>query len=70
MLEPTPGEEGPVPEGRGQPKKGRFGLKDFSYDAAADAYTCPARELLRPMPGRWVRSASVRCWERTLCPST
>jgi transposase len=44
----------PVPEGRGQPKKkGRFGLKDFSYDAAADAYTCPARELLRPMPGRW-----------------
>lgn len=44
----------PVPEGRGQPKnKGRFGLKDFIYDPAADAYTCPARELLRPMPGRW-----------------
>jgi transposase len=44
----------PVPEGRGQPeKKGRFGLKSFSYDAAADAYRCPSGALLRPMEGRW-----------------
>ena len=44
----------PVPEGNGQlEKKGRFSLKDFSYDAAADAYRCPAGELLRPMKGRW-----------------
>jgi transposase len=43
----------PVPEGRGQPEKGRFGLKSFSYDAAADAYRCPSGELLRPMEGRW-----------------
>ena len=39
----------PVPEGNGQlEKKGRFSLKDFSYDATADAYRCPAGELLRP----------------------
>ena len=34
-------------------KKGRFSLKDFSYDPAGDAYHCPAGELLRPMEGRW-----------------
>jgi len=44
----------PVPEGRGQSdKKGRFSLKDFVFDPAADAYRCPAGELLRPMKGRW-----------------
>jgi transposase len=44
----------PVPEGNGQlEKKGRFSLKDFSYDPAGDAYRCPAGELLRPMEGRW-----------------
>ena len=44
----------PVPEGNGRlEKKGRFSLKDFSYDPAADAYRCPAGELLRPMEGRW-----------------
>jgi transposase len=44
----------PVPEGNRQPeKKGRFSLKNFSYDAAADAYRCPAGEWLRPMEGRW-----------------
>lgn len=43
----------PVPVGRGQPKQGRFSLKDFSYDPAGDAYRCPAGELLRPMEGRW-----------------
>ena len=41
----------PVPEGI--EKKGRFSLKDFSYDPAGDAYHCPAGELLRPMEGRW-----------------
>jgi transposase len=44
----------PGPEGNGQPgKKGRFSLKEFSYDPAGDAYRCPAGELLRPMEGRW-----------------
>jgi transposase len=44
----------PVPEGNRQPeKKGRFSLKNFSYDAAADAYRCPAGELLHPMERRW-----------------
>ncbi len=50
----------PVPEGNGQlEKKGRFSLKDFSYDPVADAYRCPAGELLRPMKGRW-QNASGR----------
>ena len=44
----------PVPEGGSYlEKKGRFSLKSFAYDAAADAYRCPAGELLRPMPGQW-----------------
>ena len=44
----------PVPEGSGHlEKKGRFSLKAFTYDAAVDAYRCPAGELLRPMEGRW-----------------
>jgi transposase len=44
----------PVPEGNGQlEKKGRFSLKDFSYNPAANAYRCPAGELLRPMEGQW-----------------
>ncbi len=50
----------PVPEGNGRlEKEGRFGLKDFTYDGAADAYTCPAGEALRPMKGRW-RNTSGR----------
>lgn len=50
----------PVPEGNGRlEKKGRFSLKDFSYDPVADAYHCPAGELLRPMEGRW-KNASGR----------
>src|SRR5205814_4158138 len=33
----------PEPEGTGRlEKQGRFSLKDFSYDGAADAYRCPA----------------------------
>ena len=44
----------PVPENtRHLERKGRFSLKDFVYDPAADAYRCPAGELLRPMEGRW-----------------
>lgn len=50
----------PVPEGnRRLEKRGRFSLKDFSYDAAADAYHCPAGKLLHPMPGRF-RNTSGR----------
>lgn len=50
----------PVPEGRGRlGKKGRFSLKDFSYDPAANAYRCPAGEQLRPMEGHW-QNASGR----------
>jgi hypothetical protein len=47
-------------EGNGKvEKQGRFSLKNFSYDAAADAYRCPAGELLRPMEGQW-QNASGR----------
>ncbi len=50
----------PVPEGNGRlAKAGRFSLKSFSYDAAADAYICPAGEQLHPMKGRW-RNTSGR----------
>src|SRR5437016_6345061 len=43
----------PVPEGtRRLEKQGRFRREDFSYDGTADAYRCPAGELLRPMKGR------------------
>ena len=44
----------PLSEARERLKKqGRFSLEDFSYDGAADAYSCPAGALLRPMKGRW-----------------
>jgi hypothetical protein len=44
----------PPSEGTGRlEKQGRFSLKDFSYDGAADAYRCPVGALLRPMKGRW-----------------
>jgi transposase len=50
----------PVPEGNGRlEKKGRFSLKDFSYDPAANAYRCPVGELLHPMEGHW-QNASGR----------
>jgi transposase len=38
-------------------KQGRFSLKDFSYDAAADAYRCPAGELLRPTKKRFTNTS-------------
>jgi transposase len=48
----------PVPEGNGRlEKQDRFGLKSFSYDALADAYRCPAGELLHPIKGRWTNTS-------------
>jgi transposase len=48
----------PPSEGNGRLEKaGRFGLKNFSYDGVADAYTCPAGQLLRPMEGRWTNTS-------------
>jgi transposase len=39
----------PQPERSGRLKaQGRFTHEDFAYDAAADAYRCPAGELMRP----------------------
>lgn len=47
----------PVPEGNTQPEKGRFSLKDFSYDATADVYHCPAGKPLRPTKGRFTNTS-------------
>lgn len=48
----------PLPEGNGRlEKKGRFSLKDFSYDGLADAYHCPAGQLLHRTEGRWENSS-------------
>jgi transposase len=33
-----------------QTANGRFGRDEFTYDAEADAYRCPANELLKPSP--------------------
>jgi transposase len=51
----------PPSEGNGRLEREgrRFSLKDFSYDGTADAYRCPAGELLHPMKGRW-RNVSGR----------
>src|ERR1700738_1822899 len=50
----------PVPEGTGRLEEpGRLSRKDFSYDSGADAYRCPAGELLHPMERRW-QNASGR----------
>ncbi len=44
----------PVPEGNGWiEKQGRYSRKDFNYDADADAYRCPAEQLLHPIKGSW-----------------
>jgi transposase len=48
----------PLFEGNGVlEKQGRFSLRDFSYDATADAYRCPAGELLRPTKGRFTNTS-------------
>jgi transposase len=45
-------------EGNGMPdKQGRFSRKDFSYDAVADVYRCPAGELLHPTEGRFTNTS-------------
>ena len=38
-------------------KQGRLSRKDFSYDSAADAYRCPAGELLRPTKARFTNTS-------------
>jgi transposase len=65
-----------VPPSEGIERAGRFSLKNFSYDGAADAYTCPAGQLLRPMEGRWTNTSGrveIRYASRTkicrACPS-
>lgn len=48
----------PPLEGNGMPEKqGRFSRKQFSYDATADAYRCPAGELLHPTKGRFTNTS-------------
>jgi hypothetical protein len=48
----------PLSEGNGMlEKQGRFSLKDFSYDATADAYRCPAGEVLRPTKKRFTNTS-------------
>jgi transposase len=48
----------PPSEGNGMlEKQGRFSRKDFSYDATADAYRCPAGELLRPTKARFTNTS-------------
>jgi transposase len=44
----------PLQEGNDKlEKQGRFSRKDFSYDAAADAYRCPAGQLLNTTKKPW-----------------
>jgi transposase len=71
----------PEPErGRRLEKEGRFGLDAFDYDTEADAYCCPAGEMLKPMQGRKqdatgkaricyvsLRSACSQCQLRQSC---
>jgi transposase len=49
----------PVPEGNGRlENEGRLSLKDFSYDGVADAYHCPAGQLLHRAEGdSWENSS-------------
>jgi transposase len=51
----------PVPEGNGRlENEGRFSLKDFSYDAVADAYHCPAGQPLHRTKGESWENTSGR----------
>jgi transposase len=48
----------PIHEGnRKLEKQGRFPRKDFSYDASADVYRCPAGELLHPTKKPWTNAS-------------
>ena len=38
-------------------KQGRFSRKDFSYDASADAYRCPAGQMLRRTKKPWTNTS-------------
>ncbi len=60
----------PIHEGnRRLEKQGRFSRKDFSYDASADVYRCPAGELLHPTKKPWT-NASGRVEVRYLSSKT
>ena len=48
----------PLNESNGKlEKQGRFTRKDFSYDAGADVYRCPAGELLSPTKKPWTNTS-------------
>ena len=48
----------PPHEGNGKlEKEGRFARKDFSYDAATNAYRCPAGQLLHPTKTPWTNTS-------------
>jgi transposase len=60
----------PIHEGnRKLENQGRFSRKDFSYDASADVYRCPAGELLHPTKTPW-KNASGRVELRYLSSQT
>ena len=60
----------PPSEGNGMlEKQGRFSRKDFSYEAAADAYRCPDGELLHRTKKRW-QNLSGRVENRYLSRKT
>jgi transposase len=60
----------PIHEGnRKLEKQGRFSRKDFSYDASADVYHCPAGKLLHPTKTPWP-NASGRMELRYLSSKT
>jgi hypothetical protein len=48
----------PIHEGNKKlEKEGRFSRKDFSYDASADVYHCPAGEPLHPTEKSWTNAS-------------
>jgi transposase len=48
----------PLNEGNGKlEQQGRFTRTDFSYDASADVYRCPAGEVLRPTQKPWTNTS-------------
>ena len=48
----------PPHEGNGKlENEGRFARKDFSYDAAANTYRCPAGQLLHPTKTPWTNTS-------------
>jgi len=48
----------PLQEGNDKlEKQGRFSRKDFNYDVSADAYRCPAGQLLHPTKKPWTNTS-------------